>query len=237
MRNLIVTMVVCACGTPAIGGLVSVSTSAEASAEFDGGPPDTATSTMNADSIGAFQSANNSFTEADLSYGFDSGTDTFSGTALIVAEKTVSARPGGDHCGTADYSFTFTTDETMDFTLAGTWGFDNITATGTADSLSFLLEDSSGMAISSGSTTSGSGIASDTFSDSGTLAAGTYTFTISGKLFETLNNMTTAQAGWDLQQFTLSSSTVGTPEPSSLSLLITAFLGCLGHRRRRSPAY
>lgn len=225
-RSLILLIIL---AVPANAGLVTVSTSAEVTALFDSSTPDIDSSTANSGTLAASQSGNNSLTNSDITYAYD-GVGMFSGNALIVAEKTVNARPGGPHTGTAEYSFTFTTDMDMDFTLGGTWGFDG--ADGSSDSLNYILQDSGGTTISSGSTNSVAGVSSAGFSDSGSLSAGTYTFLITAELNETINNQGIAQAGWDLTEFTL---TAGTPEPSSLSLLILGISFCGSFRRKRKP--
>ncbi len=242
MRTLIYLLALGAV-QPVSGGLVSITTSAEVSAQFDTAPPDTATSSANSDLITATQAGtgnnSNSSTTSTLDYGFD-GAGTFSGIGTVTALKQENSGPGGDHCGIADYSVTFTTDESMDFTLGGTWGYDYGNSNGGgssgADFLTYLLQDSSGNAISQGTATSTAGVNSEAFMDSGTLPAGTYTFTIRSELYEAINNRDTRQAGFDLTEFTLTSTSTGagTPEPGSLSLLALGFLVSGGVRRRRS---
>ncbi len=211
-------------------GLVSHSLSAEVLADFDG-TVDTDNSTTDGATIGAFATGNNSFTDSDLTYAFDPTGSVLTGGALVVAEKTVSARPGGDHLGTNSLALTFTIDAVADFDLSGDWGFDGANPGVPSDSLIYVLTGPSGV-VSTGSTTSNLGIASDSFSASGTLTPGLYTFSINASLTETINNQGTAQAGWQISQFALTHA----PEPGSFSLVAMASCFALLRRRRRTNA-
>ncbi|MFK7821256.1 MAG: hypothetical protein AB8G99_21255, partial [Planctomycetaceae bacterium] len=155
---------------PAYADLITVSTNAEVSAlfgDFSSTTPNTDSSASNSGSVSTSQADNRSFTSADITaFNFDTGTDTFSASALIIAEKTVSARPGGDHTGIASYEVSFTVDSQMDYTLSGTWGFLNNAAAGPADLLTYSLVDSGGATLDSGSTTAN--VLTDPFSSSGT---------------------------------------------------------------------
>lgn len=215
---------------PTHAGLVTHSVLANVAADF-AGTIDSDSSTASSATIGALAAANNSFTDSDLTFAFNGTSNSLSGTALIVEEKTVSAKPGGRHIGSASLTLTFQTNSNMDYDFAGNWGFLNQTGTVT-DSLTYILQDQAGTtSFASGSTTSGTGIASDSFSGSGTLGPGTYTFTIDALLDETINNAGTRQAGWNLSDFTLVSST---PEPGAMSLLAVAIFAATLRRHRRT---
>ena len=167
---------------------------------------------------------NNSLTDSTASWTWIDGT--LSGSSLVTAEKTIAARPGGDHRGTSDLTLEFTIAGLTEFSLSGSWGLVN--PSGTDDSIRFELSGLSGIVVSdaSGGTT---GINSDTFAASGELEAGSYTFTISSALLETINNQGTAQAGWTLDFFTL--TTVAVPEPSGALAGFALVLACLSRKR------
>lgn len=222
---------------PVRADLVTTNVTGDVFADFDG-VTDSAMSSANADVIGAFVTAENSFTDADLSWAFDSGTQTLTGSGLVITEKTVSPKPGGAHLGSNSLVFEIEIDGDVDFFLDGTFGF-SAPLNGTNDSILYALTGPGGTVVA-GSTTSTAGIASDSFSHMGVLlnnsGTGTtvYTLTISSDLAETINNQGTVSAGWALTQFRIVSS----PEPSALWLLGLPAVGLVAYRdkRRRESA-
>ncbi len=216
--------------------LVSTSVVADVYAEFDGAT-DSASSTASGDTIGAFVAADNSFTDSDQTWAFDSLAQSLTGSGLVVTEKTTSPKPGGRHLGTNSLLFTFEIDRDVDFALDGTFGFSSA-LNGTNDSLLYALTGPSGTVVS-GSTSSTAGITSDAFSHSGTLlndsGTGTtiYTLAISSSLDEPINNQGSVSAGWQLTAFQITS----TPEPSSILLLGFSLVIVTIHRKRRTLCY
>ena len=221
------------CLTPLARADVTATINGNVLADFDGAPT-TDSSTLLVDSVVAFSSAQNSFTDTNQSWNYDATTLTLTGTGTAEAEKTVSAKPGGHHRGTTSLVFNFEIDANVDYSLNGTFGFSNV-INGTDDSISYVLSGPSGTIVS-GNTTSTAGIASDSFSHTGTLlnSSGTgttlYTLTMSSVLDETLNNAASVTAGWNLTQFQLTTST---PEPSALILAILPCVVMTARRRRR----
>jgi hypothetical protein len=186
---------------------------------------DTASSSTEPVPLNAFAAEQNSFTDSDLDYSFNAGTSTASFSGSSFAEKTVSAKPGGDHIGLVDWTFTFTVDSDTEFALNGTWGFDS--NTGTNDFISYALTGpgtSVTNSITTGSTT--------VFSEIGVIGPGTYSLVFDMELNETINNQGTRSGA-----FSGAFSLTAVPEPGSLSLMVVAMLtlGC-GHRRRRRVA-
>lgn len=217
IRLLALTML---SSTAAVQADVVVSVSADVLAEFDGTPV-IDTSTVLTDSIVAFSSAQNSFTQSEQDWAYDATTSTLTGRGEVEAKKSVSAKPGGVHRGTTSLVFDFEIDSTVDYSLNGSFGFSNV-INGTDDSISYVLSGPGGTIVS-GSTTSTTGIASDPFSHSGTLlndsGTGTtlYTLTFSSVLNETLNNEAAVIAGWNIAAFTIATSA---PEPSAVALML-----------------
>ncbi len=171
---------------------------------------DSQSSTLSTAALFRRVAADNSFTETALNWQWD-GT-TLAGNSSLTAAKTVSARPGGDHQSSSDLVFTFTIDSRMDLSFGGVWGFS--TVQGINDLLMLELTGPTGV-ITTDTSTGTTGVASDSFSYSGTLNPGTYSLTLSGDLVRTINNATTLLGGWSLNQFSLVNSTA-VPESSGL---------------------
>lgn len=193
---------------------------------------DTNSSTAPSAGIQALASGNNSFTQTALTYAFDLPNLTLTGNSLITAQKTVSARPGGDHTGTSQYLFNFEIDAPMKFDLDGTWGFAGSSGSGT-DTLLYALTGPGG-SVASGSTTSNLGVNSDTFSESLTLQAGSYALTFTAELRETINNQDTRLAGWTIDGMTLAPGC--SPRAWEPGFGRTVF-GCRSFHPQTSPAF
>ncbi len=213
---------------------VTATINADVLARFDGTDV-TDSSTLLGDSIVAFSSANNSLTDTNQNWNYDAATLTLTGTGTTEAEKTVSAKPGGNHRGTTSLVFNFEIDSDVDYALSGTFGFSNA-INGTDDSITYLLSGPGGTIVS-GSATSTDSLNPDSFSHSGTLlnSSGTgttlYTLTMASVLDETLNNAAAVTATWNLTSFQLTTSA---PEPSSFALVLSAGIFTCVRRRKRS---
>ena len=174
---------------------------------------------------------NNSVSESDLDWSWDGST--LSGSSDGIAEKTVAARPGGDHCASSNFSFSFGIDEASDFVLEGFWGTNNLT--GVDDSLSYSLIGPSGV-VETANSAGTTGVASDVISSSGTLPPGSYTLTFESTLKETINNMQTGSnasvSGWTLSEFSLVPAAV--PEPSGFALLAFTMIAIGSYRHRKN---
>ena len=193
---------------------------------------DVASSTALTDAISGIESKGNSYTETSLSYSFGTGSGLLTGNSLITAEKTADAKKGEDHYGRSSMVFDFGVDEDTSFSLLGNWGFFNNNIADTPDSLNYVLTGPVGTIVSS-STTTDTGIAADSFSESGLLTAGNYQLSFQAELSERHDETAVSSAGWTISSFQLTTVT-SVPEPSSL-----VFLGLLsvvlvsGSRRRR----
>ena len=187
---------------------------------------DTQSSTLSNASLFRRVAADNSFTETALNWLWD-GT-TLTGNSAMTAAKTVSARPGGAHQSSSNLVFTFTIDSQMDLSIGGVWGFN--TVQGINDLLMLELTGPTGV-ITTDTSTGTTGVASDSFSYSGTLNPGTYSLSLSGDLVRTINNATTLSGGWSLNQFSLVNSTA-VPESSGLAVLALALFSSTQYRRR-----
>jgi hypothetical protein len=207
--------------------IVSVTTLGDVSADFDG-TLDNDSATPWASTISAVASGNNSISQADLEWTWDDFNDSLTGRSLLTSEKTISARPGGDHVLGSVFTLNFDVDAATEISFFGTWGFEDISSGD--DTLDLQLTDSSGV-IYSTTTTSGIGVASDSFTYSSTLAPGTYTFSLNTTLIETINNRGVSRAGWNLTSFGLTNVTASVPEPSGL--LVSAWIPVAILLRRR----
>lgn len=228
MKKLIVSHLAClvvfAISIQAKADLVIDSLTGSVFSEFDT-VADSDSSTELTININSNVSANNSFTNSTADWSWSDST--LSGSSLVTAEKTVSARPGGDHLGSSSLTIQFTVNAEMDYSLGGTWGLLN--ASGTDDAIGFELTGPAGV-VASDISTGTAGIASDSFAASGQLTTGAYTFTINSQLFETINNQGTAEAGWTLDFFTL--TPVAVPEPTSALAGLSMLLVMLTRRNR-----
>ncbi len=221
LASTIITWTFC---SPTQANIIVTNYAALVTAEFNATPV-SASSGLPVDSLSVTDSGDNSFTTTDLSWNWD-GT-TLTGSSLLTEEKTVAARPGGRHAATSSLAFEFTVNSTTEYTMSGTWGFETIT--GTDEVLGFTLTETSLGPIDADNSTGTTGINSDTFSSSGTLAPGTYTLTFSAELYETINNAGLARAGWTLTEFNLTA----VPEPGSIcGLLLLLGLASLRTRLR-----
>lgn len=231
MRAIVITLLFVLVGVEdSWGSVTSTMFAGSTNASFDD-VADSANSSSASDAITALATANNSSTQSDLSWDWDGSILT--GTGLVAEEKFLSARPGGDHLGDVSLTFDFTVDVATDYSLDGTWGFDNASPGG--DTIMLSLAGSGGFSVSD-STVSNTGIASDNFSLSGTLDPGSYTFMISAELAETINNELLSLAGWQLSSFKLKPSdaggTLAVPEPHS-TFAFMALTALLVQRRKR----
>ncbi|MDA8563953.1 hypothetical protein N9L06_05820 [Mariniblastus sp.] len=206
----------------ATADLISSSISGSVDATFRG-TTNSDSSTANSNVLVVTASGNNSSTVTNL--GWMLSGDTLTGTTLITESKALNQGRGGQHVGASDFVFNFEVDSPTDFVLDGTWGFN--TATGTDDSLAYTFTGPGGFSISDASTGT-TGIMSDSFLQSGTLAPGAYTLTFTADLVETFNNQDMAQAGWTINEFTLTAI----PEPA-MSLVLMFMAGGSGARRYR----
>ena len=205
----------------ASGGIVSTSITGSTNAQLDA-LFDNANSTMDSATIQSRVDENNSYTQSDATWIWDGLNLT--GSGLVSEIKTRNAKPGGDHTGSSTLSIQFTIDETMDYSLQGFWGLQN--ASRGDDSIGLTISDG-GTVIAADSSTGTTGVASDSFSLSGTLGPGTYTMEIDATMLETINNGNAppdatagseSLAGWQIDSFTLSKSTV--PEPTTLPIAL-----------------
>lgn len=218
------TILLCNCGH---AGLVSTASTGSADAIIISSS-DTADSMNSSDVIQAFASENNSTTETNLSWSFN-GLDAISFVGSIEHDKSVSARPGGDHTGTINYQFDFTIDSFTDYALNGTYGFDQgLDATSGVDDLfAYSLSGTT----SSGSFTSGPTAA---FSGSGNLAPGTYSLIVNMAINETIKNAGNRAGGFE-GVLSLTDSIAPVPEPRAMSLIVIAMLAVTPRRRQRRP--
>ena len=226
MRLFILIVLTLTMHLPVHGDLISSGILGTTSADF-ATASDTDNSSLTVSSISSLATADNSYTQSDLSWNWSN--NVLAGSSLLTGEKTVSARPGGEHIGSSDLVLQFTVDSLTNYSLDGTWGFVNIQPGG--DSLSVVLSDGAGT-IDSDSTTSTSGINSNAMSMSGTIGAGTYTLSISGLLTETINNQGIAQAGWNITGFSLTNAAI--PEPQTFALLFLLLAACITRSSTRS---
>lgn len=189
---------------------------------------DSATSSNSSDAIQAYASEHNSFTDTNLEWNVVSpGSISFSGS--VFEEKTIAAKPGGDHCGIISYTYDFTIDSFMDFSLNGTFGFDQglEPTTGVDDFINYSLTGTS----VTGQTTSG---ATTAFAETGSLGPGSYSLIFNMEMYETINNNGNRGGGFD-GTFSLTDSSTSVPEPHSLSLVAIGSLMVLTARRRKRP--
>jgi hypothetical protein len=191
-------------------------------ADFDG-VTQVGDSILESDSLVAQSSADNSTTQSNLNWGWDGSSLT--ANSVLQAQKAIAAKPGGDHVANSLLTFEFTLDSEMMLSLDGLWGFNNASSGG--ELLQIQLVGESG-AVFEDSSTSNTGIGSDTFGFSGLLGPGSYTFTIRADLSETINNQGTTTAGWSLNNFQFTA----VPEPG-FGLTFLAVPLWLGRRRAR----
>ncbi len=232
----IVLALVAAC--PARADIVVNSIAASVSASIDPGPPLTDSSTFDSDSISqTYIGTSNNFTTLSESPVWNGLALTWSGNALITEAKTVSAGPGRTHRGLSSLTFDFDTTTNTNFSLGGMYGFVNDSAT-QPDSISWSLV---GPSTNLSQIALASGGSNQVFFGSGQLGVGTYTFTITARLDERINNASTRSANWNLTSFYLEPLTA-TPE-ANLVLAVSfvfglALLVYVRHRKRRlQPAF
>lgn len=200
----------------------------DVTADFDG-TVDSDTSSAQPGALIVTASGNNSQTQTDVDWSWD-GT-SLTGSSQGTAEKTVSARPGGDHTSSSVFSFSFDIDADSTFQLTGLWGTNNLS--GTDDSLTYLFTGPSGTVTTA---TSGgtSGVTSESISSSGIITPGSYTLTFTSTLSETINNQQTGVnarvSGWAISEFSI--VPVAVPEPSAALPVLLAIFSHLAIRRR-----
>ena len=181
------------------------------------------------DSFSSNASIDNSVTNSALAYSFDTNSGSLTASSLLTANKTVSARRGGDHLGSSSMSLTFQVDADTNCSMAGNWGFSGASFD-LADSLTYTLRDDSATLITS-STTSNGGVGSAAFNESLTLPTGTYQLSFQSSLSETFNRQDFAQVGWTINRFQLSPVTA-IPEPSGVFFFGLLSVVLISRRRR-----
>lgn len=204
------------------------------SASIDPGPPATDTTSMLTGSVTqTFLGTANNFTTSSESHSWNFGSLTLTGNGLITETKTVSAGAGRTHRGESSLTFVFNNTAAANFSLGGTYGFLNDSVT---------LPDSVGWSLVGPSTNfSQSALAgggdSQPFFGSGQLGAGTYTFTITARLDERINNASARSANWSLTFFNLEPLTA-IPEAGSVFCgALVIGLGLLWYAWRRAGKY
>jgi len=157
----------------------------------------------------------NSITRSVLDHSWDGSS--FSGALRLDSEKTANAKSGGQHLAEASFQFQFTLDSDYTFLLDGGYGF--LDADGSGDVLSWSLI---GNGVNLTGSPSGVGVPVESFSESGTLTAGTYTLQFTANLDESLNNSGLRQAGMNAN---LQLNPVAVPEAPAIVLFL--FAACL----------
>ncbi len=224
--NFLICIVACwllSPAAPVLADITNISFEGNVTSEFDGGVQN-ASSTLATDNLLETVSANNSFTTSDLNWNWDGSILT--GSSETQAEKTVSARPGGNHFGSSTFSFSFDVDQDSMFQLDGFWGTNNLSPGGDVLQYQLVGPSSIGPIAATGTT----GINSETISNSGSLAPGSYTLTFTSSINETINNQNSSTSGWIITAFSI--ATVAVPEPSAVIVLLAITMFCVSQRHR-----
>lgn len=205
--------------------VVAVGFSSTTFASVDG-ISDTDNSNNNPMTLASNANGDEAFTESMLDWSF--ADDCLDANGLVTAKRDTETKTASEHSGTSSFLIKFEIDSEMEISICGDWGFSGNTEDG-GDGLRFQLRDETS-AIYSDSTTSNTGIASDTFEHTSILGPGTYTWEIRVALTESLTEPQIAQAGWALSKFKLSN--VAVPEPTGLLVLGLGGIAMITRRRR-----
>lgn len=204
------------------------------SASIDLGPANTGTTILAVGSVSrTFTGTDNNFTTSSESQNWNALTKSLTGSGLITEAKTLAAKPGGVHNGISTLSFVFTNTASTSLSLSGTWGFVNNTAS-LPDSISWTLI---GPLTNLSQNAAAGGGGSQPFSTTTPLGVGIFTLTISANFNETINNVATRTANWNLTNFNFASVPEANPLPlfglCGALLLATMLVRRKGFRGRR----
>lgn len=182
-------------------------------------------SSLALDAIQSVASRANSGTLSNLAWQW-TGTELTASSSVLAAKSLFSFPLVSNHSASSNLTLQFTIDSRMTLNFSGNWGF--LGTSGSNELASFSLVGPGGNVVSD-STSSSSGVNSDSFAFSGILDPGSYIFEIDISLSESIFLLGTREGGFNLNEFQLRP----VPEPSMIGPLMLIL--CLTIRFRRKP--